>query len=234
MLELDGVALDQGDFHLTANFSLPRHSRTALIGPSGAGKSTLLAAISGFLPETSGRILIDGGDQADLPPGKRPLSVVFQDGNLFPHMTVAQNVGLGLRPDLRLTAPDHAVVLAALARVGLGDFAGRKPGALSGGQQSRVVLARVLVQRQPLILLDEPFAALGPAQRTGMLDLVADLCDEIAATLVMVTHDPADARRLCDLTVVVADGLAATPAPTAQTLDTPPPALAAYLGVPVR
>ncbi len=230
MLELAGLKIDQGAFRLAADFTLPALSRTALIGPSGAGKSTLLAAIAGFLAPSAGRIGINGRDQIGLPPGQRPLSVVFQDGNLFPHMTVVQNVGLGLRPDLRLTARDHGAVSLALDRVGLGNFAGRKPGALSGGQQSRVTLARVLVQRKPLILLDEPFAALGPAQRTEMLDFVADLCAEIAATLVMVTHDPADARRLCDLTVIVADGVACAPAPTGATLDYPPAALASYLG----
>jgi thiamine transport system ATP-binding protein len=157
--------------------------------------------------------------------------MLFQDNNLFPHLTVAQNVGLGVRPDLRLTNQDLDRVSQALTRVGLSGLEGRKPAALSGGQQGRVALARVLVQRRPLILLDEPFAALGPALKNEMLDLVAALAAETEATLLMVSHDPADVRRIAPLAILVADGVALPPQPTLSLLDNPPPALAAYFGV---
>ena len=109
-------------------------------------------------------------------------------------------------------------------------MAERKPAQLSGGQQSRVALARVLVQGRDILLLDEPFAALGPALKAEMLDLVAELATESGATLLMVSHDPGDARRIADQVVLVAEGQAHPPRPTADLLDNPPPALKAYLG----
>jgi len=232
MLELDRLVITQSDFRLTADFTLPPGARVALIGPSGAGKSTLLSVISGFFPPESGRIRWNGQDITDALPGARPLSILFQDQNLFPHLTVAQNVGLGIRPDLRLTPEEHGRVSEALERTGLGGLGGRRPGALSGGQQSRVALARVLLRARPLMLLDEPFAALGPALKAEMLDLVARIADDTGATVMMVSHDPDDAMRFANLTVLVADGVAAPPAPTEALFADPPPALAAYLGQP--
>ena len=230
MLTLDGVLIQQNAFVLRADFVLETGTVAAVIGPSGAGKSTLLNVISGFFAPVQGRVLWKGQDITDLPPAKRPVAVLFQDNNLFPHLTVAQNVGLGIRPDLRLTSEDHRHVGQALARVGLEGLDGRKPATLSGGQQGRVALARILVQRRPLILLDEPFAALGPALKVEMLDLVAELAAELGATLLMVSHDPQDARRIAPHVILVADGIAMPPQPTEALLNDPPPALAAYLG----
>jgi thiamine transport system ATP-binding protein len=230
MLTLDKLHLAQGGFHLRADLTVPAGARVALIGPSGAGKSTLLAAIAGFLPPLSGRILWDGQDITATPPGARPLSILFQDQNLFPHLSVAQNIGLGLDPRLRLAAADHARIEATLTRIGLAGMGGRKPAALSGGQQSRVALARALLRARPLLLLDEPFAALGPALKSEMLGLCATLCAEQGTTLLMVTHDPADARALCPETILLAEGQAHAPCPTGTLLDNPPPGLRAYLG----
>lgn len=230
MLKLENLRLTQGDWTLEADLGLPAGTRCALIGPSGAGKSTLLGAIAGFVPPARGRILWQGQDLGSQAPGARPVSILFQDNNLFPHLTTAQNVGLGLRPNLRLTADEHARVAEALARTGLQDFGARKPAALSGGQQSRVALARALLRARPLLLLDEPFAALGPALRAEMLDLVARICAETGATLLMVSHDPGDARRIADQTIVVADGRAAPPEPTEALFADPPEALRRYLG----
>lgn len=230
MLEFDKAVIANGPFRVSADWSVAPGSRIALIGPSGAGKTTILSAIAGFLPVVAGALRWQGRDLAPLPPGDRPVSILFQDENLFPHLTVAQNVGLGLRPALRLNAAERARVSAALARVGLAGFDTRLPAELSGGQQSRVALARVLLRARPLLLLDEPFAALGPALKASMLDLVAEICDETGATLFMVSHDPEDARRICPLTALVVEGRAAPPVPTGPLLDAPPPALAAYLG----
>lgn len=209
---------------------MPAGARVALIGPSGAGKSTLLGAIAGFEVPAAGRILWQGRDLAPLTPGARPVSLLFQDSNLFPHLTAAQNVGLGLRPSLRLSPQERAQVDGALARTGLAAFGDRKPAQLSGGQQSRVALARALLRARPLLLLDEPFAALGPALRAEMLDLVAEITAETGATLLMVSHEPGDARRIADLTIVVADGRAAAPMPTGALFADPPAALRSYLG----
>lgn len=230
MLTLDNLRIDQGDFHLAANLTVPTGARVAVIGPSGAGKSTLLSVIAGFFDPSGGRVLWNGADITDAAPGARPVAMLFQDNNLFPHLTVTQNVGLGLRPDLRLDAGDTGHVARALDRVGLTGMGARRPAALSGGQQSRVALARVLVQDRPLVLLDEPFAALGPALKREMLDLVAALLEGSGATLLMVSHDPADARHIAPHTVLVARGQALPPQDTATLLDNPPPALRAYLG----
>ncbi len=230
MLTLEKVEYVQGDFSLTADFAVQDGARMAVIGPSGGGKSTLLSLIAGFLQPTRGRVLWDGNDMAGAPPGTRPVSILFQDNNLFPHLTVAQNVGLGLRVDLRLTEAQKDQVEAALARVDLGGYGARKPAALSGGQISRVALARMLLRAKPLLLLDEPFAALGPALRDEMLDLVAELATETKATLLMVSHNPEDAKRIAQSVILVSDGVAKAPAETGAIFADPPAALRAYLG----
>lgn len=229
-LTFEAVEVTLGDFRLTADLTLPAGARVAVMGPSGSGKTTLLSLVAGFLAPARGRVLWDGRDLGPLPPGERPVSILFQDQNLFPHLTAAQNVGLGLRPDLRLSAAQRAAVEAALASVGLGGMGGRRPAALSGGQQGRVALARVLLRQRPILLLDEAFAALGPALKDEMLDLLARIAGDSGATVLMVTHDPDDARRFADLGVVVAGGVAHPPAPIGPLFANPPEALADWLG----
>jgi thiamine transport system ATP-binding protein len=230
MLRLERCEVDNGGYVLGADLEIGAGCQVAVIGPSGAGKTTLLEAIAGFLPLRSGRILWRGLDLSELVPGKRPVAMLFQDGNLFAHLSVADNVGLGLRADMRLDPGQREHVAAALARVGLDGMGGRKPGEMSGGQQSRAALARVLVQGRDLLLLDEPFAALGPALKAEMLDLVSELAREQGATLLMVSHDPGDARRIADQVVLVAEGVAHPPVKTAELFEDPPEALRAYLG----
>lgn len=230
MLELEELLIRLGTFELRASMALREGRRYAVIGPSGAGKSSLLNAICGFLPVAGGSVRVKGRDITADPPGQRPMTMLFQDNNLFPHLTLRQNVGLGLRPNLRLTPEDEDRVAAALARVQLGDHAEKLPAALSGGQQSRAALARVLVQARPWVLLDEPFAALGPALRAEMLDLVENLVTETGAGLLMITHSPEDVRRIAEEAIFVADGRAEAPMPAADLLDDPPPALRVYLG----
>lgn len=230
MLTLDGLEIEQDGFRLRADLTVEAGQITGVIGPSGGGKSTLLNAIAGFISPQSGTVLWQGSTLNNTAPGDRPISVVFQDNNLFPHMTAFQNVALGLAPSLRLSEADSERVEQALGRVGLNGFGDRKPATLSGGQASRVALARVLVRDRPLLLLDEPFAALGPALRDEMLELVAELAQLIEATVLMVTHNPQDARRIASKTIYVENGLAHEPVQTDLLLDNPPPALRAYLG----
>lgn len=230
VLTLENIEIRQGAFRLHADFAVRQGARVAIMGPSGAGKSTLAGAICGFLPLTQGRILMDDTDITTADPDARGVAMIFQDGNLFPHLTLAQNVGLGLRPALRLSQSELEAVENALQRVGLEGLGARKPGQVSGGQQSRAALARVLLMRRRVLVLDEPFAALGPALRAEMLALVAEVLDETGATLLMVTHAPEDARRIAPETAFVAEGVAQAPQPTAQLLDDPPAALKAYLG----
>lgn len=230
MLTLDRLILEQDAFCLTADWTVPTGASVAIIGPSGAGKSTLLSAIAGFFAPSAGRILWEQQDLGPIAPGARPISMLFQDQNLFPHLTVLQNLGLGLRPDLRLSHEEAQQVQAALARVGLAGMGARKPSQLSGGQIGRAALARALLRRRPLLILDEPFAALGPALKAEMLGLVRDVALETRATVLMVTHDPKDAQSFADLTVLLNEGVAQAPVPTAELFANPPPALRTYLG----
>lgn len=230
MLTLEALILRQDDFQLTADWSVAPGERIALIGPSGAGKSTLLMAIAGFFPPAAGRVLWQGDDLADTVPGDRPLTILFQDQNLFPHLTLAQNLGLGLSPTLRLTPAQTDQITQTLQQVGLAGMAARKPAQLSGGQQGRAALARALLRARPVLLLDEPFAALGPALKSEMLDLLEEVASATGAAVLMVTHDPADAKRFASKTVLVADGMAQAPVPTDQLFANPPQALTDYLG----
>ncbi|MGI3186642.1 thiamine ABC transporter ATP-binding protein [Nioella aestuarii] len=206
MLRLESVLLGFEGFTLAADLSVPRGARLAVLGPSGGGKTTMLSAIAGFLRPDAGRILMDGQEVTDWPVQDRPLSILFQEGNLFPHLTAFDNVALGVKPSLKLDEEDRANVARALDQVGLKDKGDRKPGDLSGGQRSRVALARMLLRRKPLALLDEPFAALDPGLKREMLALVGDLCTAEDLTLVMVSHDLRDAERLCTDLCLLEDG----------------------------
>jgi thiamine transport system ATP-binding protein len=230
MLTFEKVELRQGEFVLSADLEIVRDRVTAVIGPSGGGKSTLLAAVAGFVTPFAGAVRWMGTELNGVAPGQRPVAMLFQDNNLFPHLTVTQNVGLGLRPNLKLDAADQTEVSEALARVGLDGFGPRKPGALSGGQQSRVALARVLVSQRPLVLLDEPFAALGPALKQEMLGLVQDVLIAAGKTVVMVTHDPADAMVAAQKLVLVAGGIAHASVDVDVAFASPVDALKDYLG----
>ena len=229
MIVFENLIVRSGDFTLSADFMIEPRRKIALLGASGAGKSTLLIALAGLMDIDAGRIIYDGQDITDLPPAQRPVSLLFQDHNLFAHLTVRQNIALGLRPDLRLSEAEWAQVEGALARVGLADYGTRLPAQLSGGQAGRAALARTLLRRKPVLCLDEPFAALGPALRYEMLDLVAEIVAETGATLLLVTHLPEDADYIAEQTIVVAEGVAYPPVATADVLKNPPPALKKYL-----
>lgn len=229
-LRLESLFLQQGAFQLKANLTVPEQSFAAVIGPSGAGKSTLFDAIAGFLPPASGGISWRGQSLGRLHPGQRPVAMLFQDNNLFPHLTIGQNVSLALSQKSRLSEQQKQAVDQVLTRVGLKGLGQRKPSQLSGGQNSRAALARLLLQDRPLWLLDEPFSALGPALKTEMLNLVREVSCEKKATVLMITHDPKDARAVAPLSLLVAEGTATGLFQTEDLLNNPPPALAEYLG----
>ena len=178
----------------------------AVIGPSGAGKSTLLNLIAGFERAKAGRLVIDGREVTREVPAARPVTMLFQEHNLFAHLTVTQNVGLGLDSGLKLTVADTAELQQALALVGLEGLDKRLPSELSGGQRQRVALARALVRKRPLLLLDEPFSALDPGRRGEMLTLLDRLRREQGMTLVMVSHEVADAERIAERAAFIHEG----------------------------
>lgn len=194
--------------HLPMRFSLSMQAgeRLAVLGPSGAGKSTLLSLIAGFLTADSGSLLINGEEHSKTPPARRPVSMLFQENNLFPHLTVAQNIGLGLDPGLKLDHQQKQELQTIAQRVGLEEYLQRLPAELSGGQRQRAALARCLVRKQPVLLLDEPFSALDPALRQEMLQLVDEVCLERNITLLMVSHSIEDAARITPRSVLIVDG----------------------------
>lgn len=185
----------------------------ALLGASGSAKSTLLHLVAGFEEPQDGRIRIGDTDVTGLDSAKRPVSMVFQENNLFHHLTVAQNVGLGRSPGLKLSAQDRKDIAEALGDVGLAGKEERLPSELSGGERQRVAIARALVRQRPLLLLDEPFASLGPALRAEMVELVRGLAAKTGMTIVFVTHQPEDARALAGRIIFLADGAIAADGP---------------------
>lgn len=229
MLSLDKLRFAQDGFTLSLSGRIARGERVALLGASGSGKSTLLSLIAGFERAEAGRILWAGTDITAAPVAARPVSILFQDGNLFPHLTAFDNVALGLRPDLRLSAEDRERVAESLGQVGLGDHAGKRPAALSGGQQARVALARMLLRDRPLALLDEPFAALDPGLKTEMLALVRELCAARGLTLLMACHDLRDAERLCDRLWLLEDGAKVLDLGLSGLRDDPPEGLRPWM-----
>lgn len=180
--------------------------RVAVLGPSGAGKSTLLSLIAGFLPATKGTLWLNGTDHKTTPPAKRPVSMLFQENNLFAHLTIMQNIGLGLDPGLRLSADQKKQLVQIARHVGLEDHLLRLPAQLSGGQRQRAALARCLIRQQPILLLDEPFSALDPALRSEMLNLLQNICEQRQLTLLMVSHNLEDAVRIAPRTLLILDG----------------------------
>ncbi len=178
----------------------------ALLGPSGCGKTTLLRMIAGFENPSEGDILIDGVDVTDVPPNKRPINMVFQSYAVFPHMTVEQNVGYGLRMTGTPKAEIDERVHEALGMVQLQGFEARKPDMLSGGQRQRVALARALVKRPKVLLLDEPLSALDAKLREAMQLELVRLQRTVGITFVIVTHDQSEALSMAERIVVMEDG----------------------------
>ena len=168
----------------------------AILGPSGAGKSTLLSLLAGFISPESGDITINNLSLLSQAPHQRPLSMLFQEHNLFAHLSVFDNIGLGIKPNLRLNETEKRSVTQAAQQVGVDELLHRLPEQLSGGQKQRVALARCLVQKKPVLLLDEPFSALDPMLREEMIGLIQRLIEEQQLTVLMVTHSLQDAKAL--------------------------------------
>ncbi len=203
---LENLALKLGTTGFDFDCRIENGAITAIAGPSGAGKSTLLNLIAGFERPQSGRILIAGTEQTVSHPSERPISVVFQDHNLFAHLDIFTNVALGISPSMRLSATDRDRIKTALSRVGLAGFGKRMPGSLSGGEKQRAAFARALLRNRPVLLLDEPFASLDTDLRLQMSDLLIELHRETSNTVVMITHDREEIARVADRVVRVEAG----------------------------
>lgn len=205
-IRLDSVLLTLGDTQLRFDCSFAAGTITAISGPSGSGKSTLLNLIAGFETPDAGKVLFDDKDLTDRHPSERPVSLVFQDNNLFGHLDVFTNIGLGINPSLKLTEQDREAVSRSLAEVGLTGMERRMPASLSGGERQRVAFARALVRERPVLLMDEPFAALDPGLRFSMASMLLRLHEQTKATILIVTHDPDELRRLATNVVFIDEG----------------------------
>ena len=229
MLELN-FSLVKNYLRLSADISLESERIYAVVGPSGAGKSTFLNILSGFTEISNGSIVWNKREISGLPPSKRNISILFQDNNLFPHLTVWRNLALAVTQQPKISNDDRSQLRSAMSEVGILGLENRKPSQLSGGQQSRAALARVLLQKNTILLLDEPFAALGPSLKDQMLELIKKIAKNRKLLVLMVTHDPADAKKIASHTVVVKENKIHAPIDTKEALEPTKGPLADYLG----
>jgi thiamine transport system ATP-binding protein len=205
-LQLDQVTISLGTRQWCFDADLGQHGVYALLGASGSGKSTLLNVVGGYINQGSGHVLWAGEKLDALAPHERPVTTLFQSDNLFAHMSVADNIALGLDPRLRLDTDQRAAVEEVLKRVGLSGFNKRKPASLSGGERQRVGLARCLLRARPILLLDEPFGALDGRTRADTLALTRELITHHSPCVLMVTHDEDDATAIGADRLRVQDG----------------------------
>lgn len=206
MIRLDNVFLADDALPMTFDLQVVAGERIAIVGPSGAGKSTLLNLIAGFVLPTRGEVWLNGENHTQSAPYERPVSMLFQENNLFPHLTVQQNLALGLKTSLKLTALEQDQIEQVADAVGLTSFLSRLPNSLSGGQKQRVALARCLLRDKPILLLDEPFSALDPELRLDMLNLIDELCHSKNLTLLLVTHQPSELTGKVDRMLRIENG----------------------------
>lgn len=229
MLKVCNLCFAYEDKLFRYDLSLERGSCLALLGTSGAGKSSFLNLLAGFEVALSGVAEFDGDSLLDLPPHKRPITMIFQEHNLFPHLCVLDNVAIGL--GVKRLSRFYDKARESLWQVGLAGFEARLPSSLSGGERRRVALARAYGRDKPLLLLDEPFTALHPALRYEMLDLLDKLRRKKQLTVILVTHLPDEARRISDKIAFIEEGRILCYGDTDAILDNPPIAeLARYLG----
>jgi len=207
-LRIEGVTRRFGGFTAVDNVSLDiaRGEFFALLGGSGSGKSTLLRILAGLTEPDTGRVVLDGQDMAGVPPHARPVNMMFQSYALFPHMTVAGNIGYGLRMEGAARAAIRDRVAEMLALVRMEGFGDRKPAALSGGQRARVALARALAKRPKLLLLDEPLSALDKNLREATQFELQAIQERTGTTFVIVTHDQEEAMTLASRLAVMDHG----------------------------
>jgi len=196
MLKIDNLCLQLGTNDYQYQLHAPASHTTAILGKSGSGKSTLLNLIAGFIRADSGSLSWNDQSLLGLPANQRPVTTLFQQHNLFAHLSVAQNIGLGLSPNLKLNEEDHQSIHHELHEVGMDGYTNNSAANLSGGEQQRVALARCLLRKQPILLLDEPFSALDEHTRHEMIQLTKNVINNHKLCALLVTHNEDDADLL--------------------------------------
>lgn len=205
-ITLKEIKLALGNSSFSFNGQVEGGQITAVTGRSGSGKTTLINLIAGFERPDAGEIMIDGAIMNNVHIADRPVTLLFQDNNLFAHLDIFTNIGLGIDPALKLKPEDRTRISDALERVGLKGFENRRTASLSGGERQRAAFARALVRNRPVLLLDEPFAALDPDTRAEMGTLLVELHRETGNTVIMVSHEPAEMDRIADHRLVIEQG----------------------------
>ncbi len=207
-IELEGISKRFGTTTVVqpTDLALKKGEIFSLLGPSGCGKTTLLRILGGFLEPDEGRVLVDGRDLTRVPPNRRPINTVFQSYALFPHLSIRENIGFGLKIAKRPRAEIAEEVERMLDLIQMTEHADKRPSAISGGQKQRVAIARALINRPQLLLLDEPLAALDLKLRQRMLIELDRIHDEVGITFLYVTHDQNEAMSLSDRIGVMGHG----------------------------
>ena len=188
--------IKNGGFSVQIDFSVETGNHLSLFGPSGSGKSSVLLGLAGFLPIISGDLIYDDKSISNIEPKDRPFDLLFQENNLFPHLTVSNNILLGLGAKAKMNLQNSHILNEILDLVGLYKERDRLPQNISGGQRSRAAIARVLIRKKPILLLDEPFAALDFELKNEILALLLKVSSKNNLSIILVSHDPRDVRYL--------------------------------------
>ena len=206
MIELQNVNYAYQEQIMRFNFTVKKGETVTILGPSGAGKSTLLNIIAGFIMPDNGQIILNNKNNTEISPAKRPVAILFQENNLFIHLTVEQNLALGLTPTMKLNITQRLKLDAIAERIGLNNYLSKFPQQLSGGQRQRVAIGRCLLMQRPILLLDEPFSSLDPKLKKEMHILLNEIQHEYQLTTLMVTHQLDDINSHQNRCLVIFDG----------------------------
>ncbi|XZQ54973.1 MAG: thiamine ABC transporter ATP-binding protein ThiQ [Arsenophonus sp.] len=206
MIKLDHLLYCYKHFKMQFNFHINKAEKVAILGPSGAGKSTLLNLIAGFQYPEKGEIWLNNKNHTTTPPIKRPVTILFQENNLFSHLTVWQNIALGISANLRLKKPQHHLINQIIEQVSLENCITNLPSQISGGQRQRTALARCLIRQKPILLLDEAFSAFDPVLRNEMLILLKQVCNERQLTLLIISHNLEHVSQIASRSIVIVNG----------------------------